>query len=74
MIYILDLLNKIKWDQNLNPKEHSIIYLDKNLKKEIKFNKILNFNNLTLELNNNIEIPLHRIREVKKGDEIIWKR
>jgi len=73
-MYILNLLNKIKWGQNLNPEEHSIIYLDKNFKKEIKFNKILNFNNLTLELNNNIEIPLHRIREVKKGDEIIWKR
>ena len=73
-MYILDLLNKIKWDQNLNPEEYSIIYLDKNLKKEIKFNKILNFNNLTLELDKNIEIPLHRIREVKKSEEIIWKR
>ena len=74
MMYILDLLNKIKWDQNLNPGEYSIIYLDKNLKKEIKFNKIINFNNLTLELDKNIEIPLHRIREVKKSEEIIWKR
>ncbi len=79
MMYILDLLNKIKWDQNLNPEEYTIIYLDRinNTKKEIKFDKIKNFNNLTLILESEekeIEIPLHRIREVKKQGKIIWKR
>ncbi len=77
MIYILDLLNKIKWDKNLNQNEYSIIYLDFNKKKEIKFTKIKEFNNLTLIIgseNKEIEIPLHRIREIKKSGQIIWKR
>lgn len=79
MMYILDLLNKIKWDQNLNPEEYVIVYFDRmdKSKKEIKFNKIKDFNNLTLVLEiegKEIEIPLHRIREVKKEGKIIWKR
>ena len=79
MMYILDLLNKIKWNQNLKPKEYTIIYFDriKNIKKEIKFEKIKEFNNLTLIIKKEekeVEIPLHRIREVKKSGKIIWKR
>ena len=74
MIYILDLLNKIKWDKNLNPNEYSIIYLDFNKKKEILYIEIKEFNNLTLVLKDGTEIPLHRIREIKKSGKIIWKR
>src|SRR3989344_1762330 len=69
MMYILDLLNKIKWDKNLNPNEYSIIYLDFAQKKEIKFTEIKEFNNLTLIIeseNKEVEIPLHRIREITK--------
>ena len=75
MIYILDLLNKIKWDQNLNPEEYTIIYKDRvnSLLKEIKFKNIKSFNNLTIELENR-EIPLHRIKEIKQDKKIIWKR
>ena len=73
-MYILDLLNKIKWDKNLNPNEYSVIYLDFNKKKEIKFKKIKEFNNLTLILEDGTEIPLHRIREIKKSSKIIWQR
>lgn len=75
MIYILDILNKIKWDKNLNPEEYAILYLDRlnNIKKEVKFKEIKSFNNLTLEVENK-EIPLHRIREIKEGNKIIWKR
>ena len=77
MMYILDLLNKIKWDKNLNPNEYSIIYLDFNKKKEVKFTEIKEFNNLTLIIeseNKEVEIPLHRIKEIKKSGRIIWKR
>lgn len=74
-MYILDLLNKIKWDAREKPEEYTVIYFDRlyKNKKEIKFKEIKNFNNLTLELENR-EIPLHRIREIKKGNKIIWKR
>lgn len=74
-MYILDLLNKIKWDAREKPEEYAVIYFDRlyKNKKEIKFKEIKNFNNLTLELENR-EIPLHRIREIKKENKIIWKR
>ena len=79
MKYILDLLNKIKWDKNLKSEEFSVIYLDRleGSKKEVKFKEIKSFNNLTLVLekeDKEIEIPLHRIREIKQGRKIIWKR
>ena len=36
MIPILNLLNKIKWDKNLNPEEYSIFYLDRITKSLIE--------------------------------------
>lgn len=75
MEYVLNILNKIKWDKNLNPEEYIIIYIDrlKKTKKEIKFKDIKEFNNFTL-ITEDKEIPLHRIREIKKQGKIIWKR
>ena len=76
-MYILDILNKLKWDKNLNPETYTIIYLDNIIKRELSFKEIKNFNNLTLTIekeDNNIQIPLHKIREIKEGEKIIWKR
>ena len=36
MISIKDLLNKIKWDNNEDPKDYSIFYLDRISNKLIK--------------------------------------
>ena len=49
-MYILDILNKIKWDKNLNQEEYIILYLDRitQNKKEIKFKGIKNFNNIRI--------------------------
>lgn len=79
MISIHELLNKIKWDKNLNPEEYKLYYLDRitNSLKEIKFTQIKEFSifSLIVEKNNNdVDIPLHRIREVRKDEKIIWKR
>ena len=79
MISIHELLNKIKWDKNLTPEEYKLYYLDRitNSLKEIKFAQIkeLNVFSLIVEKNNNdIDIPLHRIKEVRKEGKIIWKR
>ena len=76
MISIHELLNKIKWDKNLNPEEYKLYYLDRitNSLKEIKFIQIKEFSvfSLIVEKNNNdVDIPLHRIREVKKDGKII---
>lgn len=79
MITIKSLLNKIKWDKNLNPGDYLLYYydrIDKDL-KEIKFVDINNINNSFIIIkkeNKEIHIPLHRIKKVKKNNKIIWER
>ena len=75
MISCFEILNKIRWDSNLNKEEYLIYYLD-NIKKkliEIEFINIkeISRNFITLE---DKEIPLHRVKEIRKKDRLIWKR
>lgn len=79
MIPIKDLLNKIKWDDKENPKDYTLFYYDRieNKLKEIKFLDIkeVSDNFLLTEINNKeTNIPLHRIRKVKKKEEVVWQR
>ena len=79
MISILNLLNKIKWDKNLNPEEYSIFYLDRITKGliEIRYNDIKKTEKsfIILEKNNQeVNIPLHRIRKVKRKNKLVWGR
>ena len=74
---IKDLINKIKWDKRENPKDYSLIYIDLGKKKELAYIDIkrLESNFMIIERNGEeTEIPLHRIREVKKKGKIIWRR
>ena len=75
MVNCFETLNKIKYDKNLNKEDYLIYYLD-NIKKkliEIKFINIkeISKNFITLE---DKEIPLHRLKEIRKKDRLIWKR
>jgi len=75
MIYIRDLLNKIKWSKLEDSKNYKIGYEDK-IKNEIvfiEFDKIKKIEKNFFVLEDK-EIPLHRIKVVKKEDKIIWKR
>jgi len=77
MQYILDLLNKIKWDKNENPGDYSIAHFDRvsSKKMEIRFNDIKSIEgNFMIVGEEESHIPLHRIREVKKKGIIIWQR
>ena len=74
---IKDLINKIKWDKRENPEDYSLIYIDLGKKKELLYTTIkrLEGNFMIIERKGEeIEIPLHRIREVLKKGEVIWKR
>lgn len=76
---IIDLLNKIKWDKNLNKDEFSIVYFDRINKNkiEINFNKIkkIEGNFMVIERNQEeVNIPLHRIKQIKQKGNIIWQR
>lgn len=75
---IQDLINKIKWDKRENPKYYSLIFIDLGKEKEIPYSTIIRLEgNFMIILNDNneeVDIPLHRIRKVKKSGKIIWKR
>lgn len=78
MISIKDLLNKIKWSKEENSSDYSIGYWDNKDKKLIfiKFDEIkkIEGNFLLLDREEETYIPIHRIREVKKKDNVVWKR
>ncbi len=79
MRYILDILNKIKWDPNEKPDDFSIVYKDRVDKstREIPYNSIKRIEGTFFIINIHGEetnIPSHRIREVKKKGKTIWKR
>lgn len=79
MITIDELINKIKWDKRENPGEYSLFYIDRITKKlvEIKYTDIKMIDEGLIVLEREGEetnIPLHRIKEVRKKDVAVWKR
>jgi len=79
---ILELLHEIRWNPNLRPEEHTIGYYDrvgKSLKwvrfKDIDFERGDNFSFVVVdEEGRERNIPFHRVRQVKRGDAVIWQR
>ena len=82
MLTIKDLLNKIKWDKRLNPKDYTLYYLDRISKtlKKIRYSDIkkIEGNHIIIEKESKqgeqASIPMHRIKRVKKKGVIIWQR
>jgi len=79
MITIRDLINKIKWDDNLNQLDYKLFYLDriKNSLIKIEYDAIQEISHNFMEIINTgelVEIPLHRIKKVTCKDKIIWSR
>ena len=77
MIPIKDLINKIKWDKKEIPEDYILIYLDFRKEKPLPYTEIkrLEGNFMVLERNGEeVEIPLHRIKKVKKKGKLIWQR
>ncbi|MBI4451240.1 DUF504 domain-containing protein [Candidatus Woesearchaeota archaeon] len=75
---IQDVLNKIKWDKREKPEEYVVYYQDNVLKKfvAVRYNDILRVEEgffVVLVAGRETEIPLHRIREVRRG-EVVWRR
>ena len=79
MITIQDLLDKIKWDENLKEEEYTIGYEDRKAGKInfIAFTDIKKTEQgfMTIERAGvDVEIPIHRIKVVKKKGEVVWQR
>lgn len=76
---IHELLNEIKWNPNLDKKAFTVCYYDRVLDKllTVNFLNIKHFNKTFIIIEKEgkeIEIPLHRIKEVRKHGTLIWKR
>ena len=77
MIYLLELLNKIKISDNKG--NYVVRYFDRqnNATKEVNFREIKFFDRLSFVVNKegyDSLIPLHRIKEIVHGNEIVWRR
>ena len=79
---IIELVNEIRWNPNLTPEEYALGYYDRVAKEirwirflDIEFDSTDKFALVVLDSAGNPKhIPFHRFRQVKKGDEMIWKR
>jgi len=78
MVYIGDLLNKIRWDKHLQQEEYSIVYFDRIAEKlfEVPFTAMGRKKNFFVIQVHGMEthLPLHRIRQVKQKGKVIWER
>jgi len=76
---IQDFLNKLKWDKNEDPFTYTFFYIDRvaNRLRELKYKDIAEveggFMTIVKE-DSEAQIPLHRIRMVKKGADVVWER
>lgn len=76
---VKDVLNKIVWDAREHPEEYVIEYLDRVENKiiELKFTDITRIEEGFLILERRGEevmIPTHRIRVIRRKNEVVWQR
>lgn len=79
MISIKDLLNKIKWDKKEDPSGYTIVYKDRieNKYKEIDYDEIKKIEGTFMVLDREgeeVHIPLHRVKQVRKNEMVVWDR
>jgi uncharacterized protein (UPF0248 family) len=79
MISIRELLNKIKYSLREKPEDYVLFYYDRveDKLKELKLVDVERVEEGFLVLvreGKEVQIPLHRIKRVKKAGEIIWER
>lgn len=75
MIPVKDLLNKIRWSKEENPKDYELVYLDRVLQQEVKIRfKTISRIEGNFMVVDEASIPLHRIIKVYKKGKLIWER
>lgn len=79
MMPIKQALDKIKWDPRHNSEHVTIGYEDRieHQIKEIPYTRIKTIEEgfmTILQDGKDTMIPLHRIRVIKGGDEVLWQR
>ena len=72
---IQDVLNQIKWDKKCKPGDYTIEYLDFGKLKSMAYADIKRIEGSFMIVGaDEANIPLHRVRIVRKNGEIIWQR
>jgi uncharacterized protein (UPF0248 family) len=79
---IVDLVSEIRWNPNMRSEEaYSLVYYDRvsNARKSFFFDQIVfeKSDKFGMSVRKGVDlsfIPYHRIREVRCGEETIWKR
>jgi len=76
---IKDLINRILWDKKEDKEDYSLFYIDRITKKdvEIKGRDIKRAEGsfiIVARDGEEAEIPMHRIRAVKKKGMVVWVR
>jgi len=76
MMPVRDFLNRIRWDSSLKKEEYAIFYYDRlcHCLKSFSFLSIKDISKNFVELNDGREIPLHRIREIRRKNKLVWER
>lgn len=70
-------LNKIKWDENLNPAHFTFTYTDYGVEKELPYLRIQSMEGGYIDVLTNegySTIPMHRIRKIKEKGKIVFSR
>ncbi len=74
---IKSLLNRIKWDKNLDPDDFIIVYDDKGSSKEIAYSEIKEIEGRFMRIEKDgrdVEIPIYRIVEIRQKDKVVFRR
>ena len=80
MITAREYLNKIKWDKREVPEDTFIYYYDrvKDCLNKIEYKYILKIEDGFMETYNDeneiVDIPIHRIRMIKRKNKLLWRR
>ena len=76
MLKLRELLNRIIWNpaEKAEKGKYLITYRDGRTEQQIKLHEILKVGSFGFTRFDGSFIPLHRIRTVKKGDEIVWRK
>ena len=75
----INLFNKIKWDKKEKPEDYEVFYFDRGTKELMKlpFSSIKRVEGSFMVIDRHgeeVQIPLHRVREVRKKGVVVWKR
>ncbi|MCX5785282.1 MAG: DUF504 domain-containing protein [Elusimicrobia bacterium] len=76
MTKLRDLLNRIIWDpsEKKEKDKYLITYRDGRIERDMQLDQITKVDGFGFTTFDDSYIPLHRIRAVRKGPEIIWRK